>query len=491
MYKFSTFNNLHEGGMKSSGEDLFKRNNKKNFIDKGGKNELVDVKGNPLKVLDKKAFTKLKQLLKVNDPSDLDPSWKQLHKDAFGVVHSQIDKIANGFSTVSAKNPSGEDWESIIAVAVNKIQKRKWNRGPEWDRAEKFWGDWQDQGMKLGQEFIKKLKVSSLEQLGASTLPINKEWKGRNKTPKTDLIGGKKRISLKKYGGSQLLSAGKEEAISTVEAAMKMYSANPSGKKKINKLLNTLEKKMITLSEKGTVSSIDKLENKKKLSAKDKERIGELAEGRKFAQEIGIEMEKLFNSEPLMKDYFCWEAASGQTKFKPSPTGISNVIVTFRDTGSIEDVLPLKTPEIEGRILSKGNNFYVSFKTGAASSAPYLALRSKKVKVSESYQPTLVDIIKEECEKERVGMQILSESVEEQLDEFQIFDKLIKKSKNVIPAIKSKAKKILSVIIKRISAAFDALKQLGEKMLDGILNFFGLTISKVKLKGGGKYPISI
>ena len=102
-----------------------------------------------------------KQLLKVNDPSDLDPSWKQLHKDAFGVVHSQIDKIANGFSTVSAKNPSGEDWESIIAVAVNKIQKRKWNRGPEWDRAEKFWGDWQDQGMKLGQEFIKKLKVSN------------------------------------------------------------------------------------------------------------------------------------------------------------------------------------------------------------------------------------------------------------------------------------------------------------------------------------------
>ena len=35
--------------------------------------------------------------------------------------------------------------------------------------------------MKLGQEFIDKLKVKELRQLGASTLPISKEWKGTNK----------------------------------------------------------------------------------------------------------------------------------------------------------------------------------------------------------------------------------------------------------------------------------------------------------------------
>lgn len=491
MKKFSAFINLHEGGMKASGEDLFKRKNRKEFIAKGRKNELIDVDGNPLKVLNKKSFNALTKLLTaVDDHSELDPTWKKLHKDVFGVLHSKIDKIANGFSTVSGKNPAGEDWESIIAVSVNKIQGRKWNQGPEWERAEKFWGDWEDQGMKLGQEFIKKIKVSSLEQLGASTLPTNKEWKGRNKTPKTDLVGGKKRISLKKYGGSQLLSAGKDEAISTVEAAMKMYSVNSSGKKKINSLLTNLEKKMIMLTEKGTVESIDKLADKKTLTPKDQERIGELSKGRKFANQLTKEMEELFNSDPLMKDYFCWEAASGQTKFEPSPTGISNVMVTFRETGSISDVLPLKTPEIEGRILSKGNNFYISFKTANASSRPYLALRSKKAK-NESYQPTLADIITEECAKERVGAQILSEGVEEQLDEFQIFSKIINKTKNIIPAVKNKAKKILEAIMKRISAAFNALKKLGKKLLDEVLNFFGLSINNVKIKGGGKYPIKI
>ena len=63
---------------------------------------------------------------------------------------------------------------------------------------QKFWGDWEKQGTKLGKEFIKKVGVKKLEQLGASTLPISKEWKGTNKTPKTDLIDGNKRISLKK-----------------------------------------------------------------------------------------------------------------------------------------------------------------------------------------------------------------------------------------------------------------------------------------------------
>ena len=46
-------------------------------------------------------------------------------------------------------------------------------------------------------------------------LKISKEWKGTNKTPKTDLIYADERISLKS-GGSQLLSAGKFESISTL-----------------------------------------------------------------------------------------------------------------------------------------------------------------------------------------------------------------------------------------------------------------------------------
>ena len=482
---------LQEGGMKASGEDIFKRSNKSEFIKKGSKGELVDTDGNKLKIKNNDAFLRLKKLISgVDDNSELDPSWKTLHKDAFGVIHSKVDKIANGFSTTTGANPKGEDWESIIAVAVNKIQGKKWNQGDEWDRAEKFWGDWEKQGMKLGQDFINRLKVKELRQLGASTLPISKEWKGTNKTPKTDLIDGKKKISLKKAGGSQLLSAGKFEAISTVEAAMRMYSIDPKGKRKVESLIDNLEEKMIKLSTKDTVGKIEKLAKKSNLSPADKKKVAELDQGQLYAKELTTEMENLFNSEELMKEYFCWEAATGENKFGKGSQGVANQVVTFKETGKITDILDLDTPSKAGKVLAKGNNFYVSFKSSSGS-PPYLSLRSKKVKLTASYQPTFAEIIQEECAKERIGMQVLHESKVEQLDEFQMFNRLVSKAKNVASSIKNQAKRILDAIMKRMKAAFDWIKKQGRRLIDAVLNFFGLDIKSIKLTGGGKYPIKV
>ncbi len=486
---------LYEGGMKASGEDIFKRNNKDEFIKRGSKGELVDVEGNILKIKNNDAFLRLKKLINsVDDNEDLDPSWKTLHKDAFGVIHSKIDKIANGLSTVSGSNPKGEDWESIIAVAVNKLQGKKWNQGDEWDRAQKFWGDWEEQGMKLGQEFINKVGVKKLEQLGASTLPISKEWKGTNKTPKTDLIDGNKKISLKKAGGSQLLSAGKFEAISTVESAMRMYSIDPTGKRKVESLIDNLEKKMIKLSTKDTVGKIEKLAKKSNLSPADKKKVAELDQGQLYAKELTTEMENLFNSEALMKEFFCWEAATGENKFGKGSQGVANQVVTFKETGKITDILDLKSPSQAGKILAKGNNFYVSFKSSSGS-PPYLSLRSKKLSnkqlMANSYQPTFAEIIKEECAKERIGMQVLHEGKVEQLDEFQMFNRLVSKAKNVASSIKNQAKKILEGIMKRMKAAFDFIKKQGRRLIDAVLNFFGLVIKSIKITGGGKYPIKV
>tara|TARA_B100000287_G_scaffold348211_1_gene336413 strand:+ start:1907 stop:4075 length:2169 start_codon:yes stop_codon:yes gene_type:complete len=480
---------LHEGGMKASGDDIFKRTNKDEFIKKASKGKLVDIDGNTLKIQNNDAWIRLKKIISgVDDNEDLDPSWKTLHKDAFGVVHSKVDKIANGFSTVSGSNPSGEDWESIIAVAVNKIKGHKWNQGPEWDRAEKYWGEWETQGMKLGADFIKKLKVSKLEQLGASTLPISKEWKGTNKTPKTDLIDDKKRISLKKAGGSQLMSAGKDEAISTVEAAMKMYSIDAKGKKKVDDVLDKLENNMVKLSSAQTVKSIDDMRDKKNLSPADKKKIAELDKGRELQDEVNDAMENLFNSEELMKQYFCWEAATGETKFGKDSKGVPNSIVTFKETGTITDVLPLTSPTQAGKVLAKGNNFYVSFKSSSGS-PPYLALRTKKVRLTSSYQPTFAEIIQEECAKERVGMQVLHEGKVEQLNEFQMFSRLVSKAKQVASSIKNAAKRVLDAILKRLKAAFDWIKRQGAKLMNAVLNFFGLDIKTVKVTGGGKYPL--
>ena len=43
--------------------------------------------------------------------------------------------------------------------------------------------------------------------------------------------------------------------------------------------------------------------------------------------------------------------------------------------------------------------------------------------------------------------------------------------------------------MKRISEAFNYILALGEQMLQGFLNFFGISVDNVKVSGGGKYPL--
>ena len=72
-----------------------------------------------------------------------------------------------------------------------------------------------------------------------------------------------------------------------------------------------------------------------------------------------------------------------------------------------------------------------------------------------------------------------------------MFNKLVSKAKNVASSIKNQAKRILDGIMKRMKAAFDWIKKQGRRLIDAVLNFFGLDIKSIKLTGGGKYPIKI
>ena len=100
-------------------------------------------------------------------------------------------------------------------------------------------------------------------------------------------------------------------------------------------------------------------------------------------------------------------------------------------------------------------------------------------------QVTLKQIIKEEIEKE----EILSESFSQQLDEFALWNKIKSKVKSASSKIVSAVKRIYTAVMKRISEAFNYIKTLGEKMISGLMNFLGLSVSKVKVSGGGKFPL--
>ena len=484
---------LTEAAMKR--EDFFKRDNQTNFVKKAATGQIVGKDGEKFP-----AISKTNELLVAFKELKGEPEKDSQEKEDFdallklitgGKSHTSVEKSLNGFSTPSSGNPRGEDWESLIAVAVNKINGLKWSEGEEWKRAEKFWADYETASMKLGNAFVKELKIKGLlKQLGSATLDTNKDWKGINKTPKTDLLYGKQKISLKKSGGSQLMSAGKDESISTFEAAMSMYSIDKSGKTKVNNVMKEIENRMGKLSTATTISRLEALRDSgKKLSKTDKDAIEEMEGLQLEAEFLNKKLNSLFEDQ-IFKQYFCWEAATGETKFKPSPNGISNKLVVFNETGSISNTLILDSPNKAGKTIAGKNSFYVSFKTGGSKSKPYLSLRTKAFRGQMTEQVTFRDIVLDELSKSEFGKNLLIESNLQQLDEFQIFNKLVTKIKGVAGTIKNKVKNIYNAIMKRVTQAFNYIKALGKKLIEGLMNFLGVEVSDVTVnKGRGDFAL--
>ena len=375
----------------------------------------------------------------------------------------------------SSGEPSGVQWEALICVGVNKIKGKYKNTSDEWKSIQQFWPTYGKAATALGQAFIKEYKVNELRQLGGSTAATNKEWLGRDKTPKTDMIFGKTHISLKKKGGSQLMSGGPAEALSTFNAALTTYST--SNTKDIYKLMDNIEVDMGKMATVDSITSIKKLKNSgKRLSKADAAKVAEMDSLHDVSKNLNKQLDQVFTTNEF-KSHFCWEAATGSTKFKPSPNAIATHVSVFDPKGSIHKSLKLDSIDNAGMFLAKSNNFYVSFKGGGAG-RPYLVLRTKKAKITETFD----DIIREECS------QFLTEDMQ-YLNEFQLFDKLKRSVKSVSSQVMNQAKKILTTVITRIKQAFSDLKRLGKGVMSGLLKFFGLEVRNIKINGSGDFPL--
>jgi hypothetical protein len=442
---------------------------------------LIQYSGEKIGAKDKNEWKQLKKELEAaQGPEDLPSDWNKRFQRAVS-PRSQIDKIANGLSTQSGKDPSGEDWEAGITVALDLLAGRNYQETPEWERFGKYWSDWEDQALATAEAFRKELKVKQLKQTGSQRATLAPGWRGTNKTPKTDLLGGKHRISLKKAGGSQLMSAGKDEAISTVEAAMATYGQSGKGKSEFNKLIKSFEDNLLKMTEKGQMSQL------RKKAANDKRLAQEIEIADTKTAMINADIEKYINTSVGFKSHFCWEAATGHGKFGQDTWPTATLIVTFKGTGGIEKTLLLDTPDKAGKVLAKGNNFYASMKSSGGS-PPYLSLRTKAVskkQLNAGYVPTFAQIVAEET----VGSGLFLTEDLQQLDEFAMLDKLKKGAKAVSAKVVNAAKKALAAIQKRMSQAFNMIKRMGAKMWKGLLNFFGIEIGNVTVKGGGSFPL--
>lgn len=144
-------------------------------------------------------------------------------------------------------------------------------------------------------------------------------WKSQgatNKTSKTDVVLGDKKISVK-VGNSQLMSGGKNESLATFYAAAKKVP-NILKTKEAQAVLNTFDKFVeVGYTKSGGVEAGLK-------SGKDKV----LAAGDKAHKEMAGKLEELFNKSPEFKIAFAQEAMSGYEKFGPDSVGSADYVLS-------------------------------------------------------------------------------------------------------------------------------------------------------------------
>ena len=507
--------------------DLFKRDNKQRFIDKVDSNEVLDDKNNPLKI--KSGTTALwkdmkKQLLSATDKdgiSDWGGRGETKIKQLFGVPISKIGKSQNDMSGgASSGNPSGEDWEAMIAIGLATIEKKDPSKEvpDEWSRIERkgFWDSEfnRDIAEKIASAF-KKNGYAPISQTGSGKggAGVSSEWGeifkeygsgSMNKTPKTDIKGGSKKISLKKAGGSQAMSAKQAEAASTFGAAVSMYGKNyPSS---VNKILDSFKSSILDLSESGYRGSISALEKDIKASEGDPKKmkklkpvVDNLKQARDDGKFITSEMNRLFLSDSKFKDLFVFEAATGSVKIGDSSESRADTMVEIdTDSGKITSQYKMNSPSDISSLASQ-YKFYLSFKT-SGNSTPYMALRGnmeqdpkkvtawmkKQVVENKNFSticPTFSTIIQEGFKQDEFGKRLLTESSYQNLNEWQLLKKVRDGITSVSNKVKDRFVKIWNWISERVSVAFDWLKKQGAKALVYLQKFFGVKLDKCGING--------
>jgi len=146
---------------------------------------------------------------------------------------------------------------------------------------------------------------SGAKQLGSSSAPTTPFWKSHgaiNTTPKTDVIIGDKKISLK-VGPSQLMSGAGNELTATFYAALK-NSLNVQ-KEIVDNITDTIKKVFV----KGTTKSGNVRQAKQK---GDDEILNAAVDKMK---ELKKEIKTFFESNPDFLINFAYEAATGEEKF--------------------------------------------------------------------------------------------------------------------------------------------------------------------------------
>ena len=365
-----------------------------------------------------------------------------------------VDRIQNLLT--EAKMPAA-DWEKVICVAYNMKNGMSEDQAVQSAKIDK-WEPKHQEGMPVGHKIVDNAFSSTKGNMihyGSGNGAVTPKWdeyfiaatgkpaKGATLTPKTDMMVSKANISLKKYGGSQLMSGGKAETLATLGFA---YDNAPDSIKSKSfddawKQLNTSivdDYVRFKLPPGGQVGAISK---------------GQMSAPREIKRIIKDSMSNnramtkaitdIFKDE-LIKKEVVREAMSGREKFADKKAAATHMM-KFDPSGQSEYIA------IDDKLVSKytnATNFNISFKTSGTGGQAWTALKG-------IYKEEMVNLD-----------DIIAESIDETDKEFLeegLFSKAVKTVKNwIIRLLKKVWDKIKKFLMKSLDIALDLI---GVKMV--------------------------
>jgi len=391
-------------------------------------------------------------------------------QETYRVDHA--DKIQN--LLIEAKMAAA-DWEKVICVAYNikggmTVEEAK-SEGEVLN-----WKDKYDPLLETGHKIVENSFTTTggvMKHYGQGSGKLTTKWDdyfikmtGKSataptKTPKTDMRLGSQNISLKKYGGSQLMSGGASETLATLGFA---YDNAPNEIKSKefdnawNELITNIEEQYVAfqLPPGGQIGKISKQKGTSKLK---KLVIDSMTKNTAMT----VAIRNIMKTSEIKKE-IVREAMSGKSKFADSKAAATHMMKFDTDGNSsfvvINDALV--------NSYTSATKFNISFKTSGTGGRAWTALKGIYKEPRKEETEILDDIISES----------IVETEQEFLDE-GMFSSLLQKGKKITSGL---IKKVRVWIKKFLSKVWQKIKAVMMKGLDLAMNLLN---KKITVSGEG------
>ena len=247
---------------------------------------------------------------------------------------------------LSEARSKGEEMEEFIVAAINGDK----------EPVSKF-GIPKGAGKPIAN-YLKRQGISGKSQvLGADTINVTREWAqhfeggvpASTRTPKTDFIVGKSKISLKSGGAAQLMSGAKAETTATFHAAAKSLD-NKALSNKLLRMITQLAPAGVASGQLGTVIK----------QGKDKV----VMKANAIHKELQEELKSVFANNQKFANAFAYEAMSGDTKFGRQSPGSCTYFLNVAFDGKSANLKKVNDSSYVSKIAAQMKPS-VRFKTGS------------------------------------------------------------------------------------------------------------------------------